>query len=296
MLKLSVRKSIALATLIAMPTIILAGDKVDETLTATSDGVVEIQNVRGKIEIVGWDKDLVNVSGELDDLADKLIFSTEGKVTLIRVEMPSRNINQGDGSNLVINIPHANRIDFNGVSTDILVRDIAGGIDIHTVSGDVDAINIKQQLFINTVSGDIVLKQSSGKVKLGSVSGDLTGEFDSKDISANSVSGDLKLKLQKFDSLNAISVSGDVWISGQLGDSAQAKLNSVNGDIKLTLTGTVNARVNAKAGPGGNISNKLTSDDVKDVFPNQQKLSMTLGDGSGQIKIGTVNGTITLNK
>jgi len=283
-----------LAALILSPGLAFAGESVNESLTADADGIVEIHNVRGTIKVVGWNKDQVEISGELDDLAEKLIFENQGKVTLINIKMPRKNINHGDGSNLIINIPIGNRLDMSGVSTDIVVENVSGGVDVRSVSGDVDVINVKKQLFVNTVSGDLTLKKSSGKAKLGTVSGEIEGRFNSKEVMVNSVSGDIELHLQDFNTLLASNVSGNVWVSGQLNDSGKTRLSSVNGDITLAFDREVNARANISAGPGGEISNHMSSDKVRDIFPNQQKLKMTLGDGSGGIKIGTVNGSITL--
>ncbi len=285
---------IVLAAILSLSGLAYAGEKVDKSLSADAEGIVEIHNVRGKIRVTGWDKNKIEVSGELDDLAEKLIFERQGKVIIVRVEMPKRNINKGDGSNLTIHIPKGNRVDFNGVSSDFLIEDVEGGMDVRIVSGDIDIINVHKQLYVSAVSSDITIKNSSGNAKMGTVSGDIKGKFSGKNISADTVSGDLRLHLKDFDSLSAKSVNGDVWVSGQLNDSGNAKLGTVNGDITLAFERAVNARVKVKTGPGGDINNKISDDEVEDIFPNQQKLQMTLGDGSALIKIGTVNGSVTL--
>ena len=279
-----------------IPSSIYAGEKVDETLSVQSNGIVEIHNVRGKIRIVGWDKDKVQVKGELDDLAEKLIFETKGKATIVRIKMPKRNINRGDGTDLVINIPRSNAVDFNGVSTDLLIESVKGGVDVRSVSGDVDMIKVSKQLFANVVSGDITLKESSGAAKLETVSGDIKGGLDSASVMTNSVSGEITLHLKKFDEVRASTVSGDIWVSGHLNDSGKIRMSSVSADVTLAFNNEINARANISTGPGGDIKNNLTSDKVKELFPSQQRLEMTLGDGSGSIKIGTVNGSVTLKR
>ena len=279
--------------LMLLPSFIYAGEDVDQSLSAESNGIVEIHNVRGKIRIVGWDNDKVQVKGKLDDLAEKLIFETKGKVTVVRVKMPKRNINRGNGTDLVINIPKDNRVDFNGVSTDLLVETVNGGLDARSVSGDVDLIKVSNRIFVNSVSGDVTIKESSGSAKLDTVSGDIKGELDSAVVRTNSVSGDITLHLKKFDEISATTVTGDVWVRGHLNDSGKVRMSSVNADLSVAFDNVINARVNINAGPGGEISNNLSSDKVKEIFP-QQKLQMTLGDGSGSVKIGTVNGSIVL--
>ena len=66
----------------------------------------------------------VEIKGELDDLTKEFIFEKQGKVIVIRIELPKRNINHGDGSNIQIRVPKASRVDFNGISTDITLKDI----------------------------------------------------------------------------------------------------------------------------------------------------------------------------
>ena len=209
--------------------------------------------------------------------------------------MPRHNVNKGDGSELVIYVPVKSQLDVRVISTDLFFKGIEGGIDANLVSGDAEVINSRKRVSISSVSGDIEIIKSTGKMRLNSVSGDIRGTFTSSEVSAETVSGDVRFELAEFDSLLASSVSGDVEISGQLNDGGKLKLETVNGDISLSFKDAVNARASIRVGPGGNIRNNMSDDKVIDVFPHQQKLNMTLGTGSGKMKIGTVNGSITLN-
>ena len=290
----SLYQAVLMGTLMLIPSLAYAGEKVDKSLDAQSDGVVEIHNVRGDIRVIAWDNSEVKVTGELDDLTAKFIFESQGKVTYLKVEIPRRNANRGDGSDLKIMVPRGSRVDFNGVSTDLLLEQVEGGVDLRSVSGDLKVHDVKEQLFLNTVSGDIDVKNSAGQAKLNTVSGDIEAEMDSSEVSVNAVSGDIRLALKSYNSLVASTVNGEIWVTGQQQDGGKSMLSSVNGDITLSFDDAVNARVSIKSGPGGSIRNSISSDPVEDVFPNQQRLRATLGDGSGQIKAGTVNGSITL--
>ena len=145
-----------------------------------------------------------------------------------------------------------------------------------------------------TTAGNLVMSKNTQKaVQINDylvVSG--TGNASDIEMQKKLIAAELKLK--EFDNLLASNVSGDVWVKGQQSDSGQTRLSSVTGDITLAFEGEVNARAKINTGPGGWISNDMSSDEVKNVFPNQQKLMMTLGDGSGRIKIGTVTGGIKL--
>ena len=63
------------AQMFSLPAV--AGESVDESLSASEFGIVEIINTRGTIKIEGWDNDEIHVEGELDDLAEELIFKVD---------------------------------------------------------------------------------------------------------------------------------------------------------------------------------------------------------------------------
>jgi len=273
---------------------VTANEKVDKALQVQSDGVVEISNIRGIVKVKGWDKDQVAVTGTLDDLAEGITFENKDKVTLIKVEMPDHNINHGDGSDLTIQVPYGNQVDFEGISSDLKVKNIKAGIDVRTVSGDIGVEGVEKILNIKTVSGDIQLKKSTGKAKLATVSGDIDGVINCPEVQVSSVSGDVNLKLDEYQNFYASVVSGNITIEGKQLDGGETKLSSVNGDINLLFINKINTRVNVKTGPGGDITNHLSKDKVITEFPNTQRLSITLGDGSGSVKLGTVNGDIKI--
>ena len=271
-----------------------AGQKVDKTLDVDDDGVVQIENIRGIVRIEGWNKGEVSVEGELDDMAEELKFETNGRVTTIIVKMPKGRVNRGKGSDLTIKVPNQSSVEFEGVSTDVMADDVKGGIDLATVSGDIDVSDIETRVSIKTVSGDLTVKNGSGNANLNTVSGDIVANLDSREVEAAVVSGDVTLDLTEYSQLSVSSVNGDLNINGaQLSDGATS-MNTVNGDITLEFTQALDARVNVNTGPGGDISNGITSDRVKDVFPNQQQLNITVGSGNGRVVLSTVNGSISL--
>ncbi|HJN52196.1 MAG: DUF4097 family beta strand repeat-containing protein [Pseudomonadales bacterium] len=280
--------------LAALPAALQAGDEVDQQRTVSSDGVVEIQNTRGAVKITGWEEDVVRISGELDDLATGLTFEVEDGVTLIRVDMPKRDINHGDGSDLHIRVPRRSRVEFDGVSTDVVVSEIAGGTGVHSVSGDVRALRLDNRIRIKSVSGEVDVGQATGKIRVSTVSGDMHLDLDTSEIAVDAVSGEVRLRLGDFDRLTVSTVSGDQDVAGHLNDSGHVSMRSVNGEMSLRFSDKVNAQIDVKTGPGGDISNHMTADEPEDVFPVQMKLRTTLGDGSGTVTMNTVNGDIKL--
>ena len=273
----------------------MAGEDVDSSLDAEPDGSVRIINTRGDVDIHGWDKDEIRVAGELDSLAEELIFEVKGSRTLIEVKLPKSNINWGDGSDLDIYVPRRSSVVFEGVSTDTTIEDIAGGLRLRSVSGDVSIESVEKLLFIKAVSGDIEISASSGKASISTVSGEIEVEIESLEITLDTVSGGIEAELAEFSSLRANAVSGDVRIEGQLGDDGMIDIASVSGDISLRLQAPVNAALNIETGPGGEIVNGLSDDEPVDKFPARMELNTHLGTASGEIKMRTVSGDVRID-
>lgn len=282
------------AAALTIPT--YAGEEVDKTLSAEKDGIVEIVNTRGTVEIEGWGESEVRVQGELDDLTDEFVFEVEGDRTLIEVKLPKRNVNWGDGSDLDIRVPENSRVSFEGVSTDTTIIAVAGGIKIRTVSGDITASEINNQINVKTVSGDIDVRDSSGQANVSSVSGEIELDIDSSRLMLDTVSGDVEANLETFERLMANAVSGDIDVEGHFSEDGEIEISSVSSEISLELTAPINATISAQTGPGGDITNLVSDDEVETKFPAMNRLKTTVGDGSGSINLRTVSGDIRIDE
>ncbi len=272
-----------------------AGERVDESKAVPLDAIISINNVRGDIEITGWDKPEVAITGELDDLAESLIFEVNGSDVRIRVVLPRKDVNWGDGSDLHIKVPTGSRIAFEGVSTDLDIKNIEGGAHLRTVSGDIEVQGIGTQLTINTVSGDIEASTIAGRTQVTTISGDVELSASATDVGVDTVSGRLQVELAKVENLYLRSVSGEIEIEGNLLPEGCIDASSVSGEITLSLVRPVNAELQIRSGIGAEINNGFTGAEPKKVFPNQQELIAVAGDGNGRISVRTVSSDIVLN-
>lgn len=270
-----------------------AGEAVDKTVSAKSDGLVRIENVRGRIAVEGWDRDEVSVKGTLDDETSKFIFETSGSTTTVKVETPN-NLNRGKGSDLVVRVPAASRVRVDLVSADLSLKNLRGGIDARTVSGRMDAVDLAGRMEIETVSGSIDVTAAEGPMTVQSVSGDIKAETNAEEIDISTVSGQAsvtsgkRVKEARFNS-----VSGDVDLSADLADGARIKGSSTSGDVRLRVNRDAGVVVELSATSGG-IKNALTSDRAQRGISGSQDLEFTMGDGAGSIELTTVSGKLEL--
>lgn len=290
------KKFIALI-LLSLSASLLAGEKVNKSVDAVADGVVEIHNVRGEIVIAGWDKPQVSVVGTLDDLAEEFIFTSKGSRTFIKVKLPRNSrFHNRDGSNLKINVPQASKVLFSGVATDLDVKAIDGGVDINSVSGDIKVKQTNGRTYINSVSGELVLRDITGSMEVSTVSGDLDADVNCDKISVSGVSADLKVNLKEIEVANVSNVSGDTLVTGILKDDGEIKLGSVSGEAFYIVQGELDARVSVETAPGGDIVNEYSDDKPISSFINSHNLRFTAGEGKGSVRMSTVSGNIGLKK
>ena len=77
--------TLALMTLAPMA---WAGTEINESADAHPRGQVEVSNVSGSVEVTGWEREQVQVTGTLGRGSEGLIFEPDGERTFIKVELP----------------------------------------------------------------------------------------------------------------------------------------------------------------------------------------------------------------
>jgi DUF4097 and DUF4098 domain-containing protein YvlB len=270
-----------------------AGEAVDKTLSVKPDGLVRIDNVRGRIEVQGWNRSEVTVNGTLDDLAKSFVFETSGATTTVKVVTPD-NLNRGNGSDLVIQVPSASRVRVELVSADMALQQLHGGVDARTVSGEIEARDISGTIVIGTVSGGVDVTGAAGPTTFNSVSGDIDAETEAEQLEISTVSGHADVRSNKrIAELRLNSISGDLDVDSELAKGASVKGSTTSGDIRLTVNRDVGAVVDLRTTSGG-ITNQLTGDQPQREMSGGATLDTTVGDGSGVIELRSVSGRLEL--
>jgi DUF4097 and DUF4098 domain-containing protein YvlB len=270
-----------------------AGEAIDKTLAVKADGLVRIDNVRGRIEVQGWDRSDVMVKGTLDDQAKSFTFETSGSTTTVKVETPD-NLNRGKGSDLVIHVPSASRVRIDLVSADLSMQGLHGGVDGRTVSGEIDARDLSGTIVIGSVSGGISVTGAAGPTTFNSVSGAIEAQTDAEQIKIATVSGDAQVRSgARLKELTLHSVSGNLDVNSDLADGAQVKGSTTSGYIRLTVNPDVGAVVDLRTTSSG-IKNQLSSDRPTHEMSGGGELDATIGNGSGVIELTSISGRLEL--
>ena len=169
-----------------------AAEDVNETLDAAADGEISISNVAGSIEVHGWSRSQVEVTGEIGDGVEELIFERDGNDVVIKVKL-HRNSRRNGSAELVISVPEASSLEIQTVSADIDVEEVQGEQRLESVSGDITTSTFGAELDAESVSGDIEVggNNQASDYQFHTVSGDIEVENLSGEIRSESVSGDI---------------------------------------------------------------------------------------------------------
>ena len=272
-------------------------EDVNRIMDADPDGVVVVSNVAGSVEVRGWSRNQVEVTGELGSRVEELIFERDGDEILIKVKVP-RHSNGGISSDLSINIPRASSLQVNTVSADIDVSDVEGEQELESVSGDIETEAHGADIELGSVSGDVEVagKGQTIRSRMNTVSGDVDADNLAGEIAAESVSGDVSTINGSFTRASLNTVNGSITYHAALLDSGRLDIETVNGDVDVQFDGDVSARFDIETFNGA-IRNCFGPEAERtSKYAPGRELKFTEGGGSGRVKINTLNGSLRLCK
>ncbi len=288
------RSMLSLALLLAAAPA-FAATPINETRPLSSTGRVDIENLKGRIQVRAWERDEVKVEGSLGRGAERLVVEGNRERLEVRVRYPRNNRNT-EPSELLLMVPRRAELDIDSVAADVDVSGVAPArLSIQSVSGDVVVAAAPRTLEVESVSGDATITVNSADVDVQSVSGDvrLQGRLDGR-VEVESVSGDVRVTVvgERVRDLRGATVSGDIGIRTALADGGEIALESVSGDLTLALPADVSARVSAES-----FSGDLRAPGVQVQRPKYgpgASYQTRYGSGGGTVRMETFSGDAVL--
>ncbi|MBD9435191.1 DUF4097 family beta strand repeat protein [Pseudoxanthomonas sp. PXM03] len=273
----------------------LAQTAINETRPLDARGRVDISNLKGRIEVRGWERDEVKITGTLGKGVERLEVDGGGPHLSVEVRYPKSSGwggNQTGPTDLVLMVPLRADLDIESVAADVHVTGVASGeLSISSVSGSVAAAAAPQKADIETVSGSAHLTLNSADVDVQTVSGNivLRGRLNG-DISTETVSGRIEVAVtgEEIRDLSASTVSGTAHVSTALAPGGEISMESVSGDLLLRLPKDVSAQVSGESFSG---SLKATGVDIEKRRGPGASFSTRYGSGSARVTVETFSGS-----
>ena len=272
----------------------LAQTAINETRPLDARGRVDISNLKGRIEVRGWERNEVQVTGTLGKGVEKLDIDGSGPQVSIEVRYPKGGWggDRAGPTDLVVMVPVRADLDIESVAADVNVSGVAPGeLSISSVSGSVVAAAAPRKADVETVSGSANLTLNSEDVDVSTVSGSivLRGRLNG-DIDAETVSGRIEINVngERIRDLSASTVSGRADVSTALAPAGEISMESVSGSLLLRLPKDVSAHVTGESFSGGL---KATGVTIEKRRGPGASFSTTYGSGSGRISLETFSGS-----
>jgi len=291
----NLRPYLATLALLAPAPAALAGSPINERAAADPAGQVEITNTSGSVVVTGWDRAEVEVTGELGDGTERLEFARSGKLTRVKVILPSRS-HRVEETDLVVKVPAGSSVAVNTVSADITSRALKGSQRLQSVSGEVETEVAAEDVECKTVSGNVRVNGSGqrGLLTVTTVSGDANVTRVAGEVNANTVSGDITISMGDTSRSRLRSTSGELGVRGRLAADARLDFESISGDVRLDLEGPVGAEFDVSSF-NGDIRNCFGPKPVRtSEYAPGSELRFREGQGGARVRIKTLNGDISV--
>ncbi|MEO6800760.1 MAG: DUF4097 family beta strand repeat-containing protein [Rhodanobacter sp.] len=282
--------------------IALAGSPIQLQHAANTDAKISISNIAGSVNVTAWDRNQVEVAGELGEGAKPLVITGDNGHLSIKVESRGGSgwFNFGGDSKMApttleLHVPRNASLDVSVISAPLVVDGLAGGrMTINAISGNVRIHAHTPSLDVNSVSGSIELSGHADQASLQTVSGEILAPDLGGKVKLQTISGRIQAGGGPWQYLTLSTVSGNVQLTGGLAAGGNVDIDSMSGDVQWRLPADISATLHASSFSG----------DLRSDFgtPTQARhgpgssLDASLGAGNGKIRIETFSGDLRLRK
>ena len=297
MSEFGIRPLATLCALCALPLAALAGSgSVDRKVNADPKGEVQISNVSGTVDVRAWDRNEIQVSGQIGEDVERVDVDSSPGRTVIKVILPHNSGNDGE-ANLTVQVPSMSSLEVSAVSADVSSHGVLGTQRLKTVSGEIKAEVAGDESEVRTVSGDLTVR-ASGKpiaLRVSSVSGSLDLTNGAGKLDVVTVSGDAHLQMGDTSEVTARTTSGELELRARLLRDARVSVEGVSGDVTLRLANAGGLTTELESF-SGDIHGCLAENDVEHVskYGPGVRLNKRVGEGSARVRAKTLSGDIEI--
>ncbi|HEY1588228.1 MAG TPA: DUF4097 family beta strand repeat-containing protein [Rhodanobacter sp.] len=280
----------------------LAGTPIRLNHDATPNVQVSVSNIAGTVTVTAWDRNEVQVDGQLGEGAKPLAITGSNGNLAIKVEPQGGSgwfnwsgDNRMAPTTLELHVPRGASLDIGVISAPLVIDGIDGGtIKVNTVSGRARINARTPTLKVDSVSGGIELAGHAEQADLQTVSGDILAPALGSDVKLQTISGRIQADGGPWKKLTLSTVSGNVQLTGTITAGGTLGIDSMSGNVQLQLPANTSGSLHASS-----FSGDLRSDFGTPEKPEHgpgSSLDARLGDGRGTINVETFSGDLRIRR
>ena len=271
----------------------VAQTKVDETRALAATGKVEVNTIAGSVDVVGWDRDQVEITGTLGENVEKLEITGDANELKISVE-PEHGAHGKVEAELSIKVPTRASVEIDTVSADLSVQRLAGSADLQAVSGKITVADRPSSLEVESVSGGVTVAFAPDRSDLEAVSGDIEIADGTGNLEVSNVSGDIAVKGGQLDGASVETVSGAIHWDAAIAGRGPFDMESMSGSVALTVPASVAADFEVSTF-SGNISSDLgPAPERTSKYAPGRELKFTAGSGGPRVSLSSFSGSVKI--
>lgn len=249
-------------------------------------GTVSVESMNGSIEIAGWEKNAVQITGTKYAASQDLLSALKVDImnspdsVRVRVVKPSER-RGGMGARFVLRVPTKVLLDrittsnggirVEGVEGQSRLRTSNGSVKVWKMMGPLEASTSNASIEVQEFNGSAVLNTSNGHIKADGVRGRFEADTsnasidarlsaleEGRPIKADTSNGSINLTVAELKGNDIIASTSNSSITVRLPPAVAAQLNattsnsSITSDFEITVQGTQNKnRLQGNIGGGG---------------------------------------------
>ena len=235
----------AAAALAAFATPLQAQRKVHVAHRTTSDVSVRLFASVGTVQVIGWEKDSVVISGTVPK-GSQVALGTPSAVASrglkLFVESPTEEA--GRGGTLTMQVPRGARVWLKTGSSDVTVSDVTGGLDVNIVGGSITVRGSPRELRAESMDGAVAVDGTPAWMRLKTATGDITLR-GGEDVGASTISGTIDARGGQAERVKLESTTGDIRFALGLARGAVVEMETHSGAIDVQLSRKTSMDVDA---------------------------------------------------
>ena len=276
--------------------------EIDKQQPAKPRGEVYVENQFGSVEITGWDRDVVRVTGTLAAGAEGIELDSDDESGVsIDVSVPEAWFYASDSdeefrTTLIVQVPQGSSVYIETLNATVTVRGVRGHVEIETVNGPVTLEGDPASVEVSSMTGTVQVRARAAEMAVESISGAVELAGAVRRARVETTSGAIDVRGESFEEVEVKTVTGNVSLDGSVGAEGGVEIETHSGKVELRLPSTVRARFECETF-SGKIDNAFGPQPLPEKrFHPQKELRFSTGPDDFTIQVRTFSGDIVLGK
>lgn len=266
-------------------------------------GRLDLVNQNGQVEIAGWDRNVIDVSGtksasSRDDLQlIKVVVDVQANSASISTKFPQNGFGHSYGVKYLVRVPRNTALgQAHTTNGAISAEDIEGGGKLTSTNGRIFLARDTGDYDAHTSNATIEFEECSGNLKAETTNGAVRGRLKSGAVDAHSTNGAIDVTMLNPPDggrVRGSTTNGSVTIALSEYHANPITAESTNGSVTLRLPQDANAHVDANTSLGS-VTYDFTLNGS--VSSSKHHLAGDLGSGGPPINLHTTTGSVHIEK